>query len=127
MTGSRYLCVPPVSRCARRAWGTDGSVSEPRVCILFDWVAGRSLRSCVTERRSAALGRLSARLQQDAAAWSPPGAEDVLLADCVLYWRLPEQLSLAGPRFGFGTLFVDALARAHLATPIGRAVLSRHC
>jgi Ser/Thr protein kinase RdoA (MazF antagonist) len=85
---------------------------ERRVCILFDWVDGRSLRSCLTERRSAALGRLSARLQQDAAAWSPPGAGDVLVADRVLYWRLPEQLSLAGSRFGFGTLFVDALARA---------------
>jgi hypothetical protein len=29
---------------------------------------------------------LSARLQQDAAAWSPSGAGDVLLADRVLYW-----------------------------------------
>ncbi len=79
---------------------------------MFDWVAGRSLRGCVTERRSAALGRLSARLQEDAAAWSPPGAESVLLANRVLYWQLPERLSVAGPRFGFGTLFVDALARA---------------
>ena len=92
---------------------TDGQAEHaPRVCILFEWVAGRSLRSCMTARRSAALGRLSARLQQDAAAWSPPGAGDVLLADRVLYWRLPEQLSLAESRFGFGTLFVDALARA---------------
>ncbi len=84
----------------------------PRVCVLFEWVAGRSLRTCMTERRSAELGRLSARLQQDAAAWSPSGAGDVLLADRVLYWRLPEQLSAAGSRFGFGTLFLDALARA---------------
>ena len=92
---------------------TDGRAGHgPRVCILFEWVAGRSLRTCMTERRSAALGRLSARLQQDGAAWSPPGAEDVLRADRVLYWRLPDQLAAAGSRFGFGTLFVDALARA---------------
>ena len=92
---------------------TDGS-AEPgsRVCILFEWVAGRSLRDCMTERRSAALGRLSARLQQDGAAWSPPGAGDVLAADRVLYWQLPNQLAAAGARSGYGSLFTDALARA---------------
>jgi Ser/Thr protein kinase RdoA (MazF antagonist) len=83
-----------------------------RVCILFEWVAGRSLRTRMTERQSAALGRLSARLQQDGAAWSPPGAGDVLCADRVLYWRVPDRLAVAGSRFGFGTLFADALARA---------------
>ena len=41
-----------------------------RVCVLFDWVAGRSLRTCLTERRSAALGALSARLHADAVTWS---------------------------------------------------------
>jgi Ser/Thr protein kinase RdoA (MazF antagonist)/predicted phosphodiesterase len=87
----------------------------PRVCVLFEWVAGRSLRARFSERRSAALGRLSARLHRDAAAWSPPGAGDVLAADRVLYWQLPERLSAAGARFGFGTLFADALARAQSA------------
>jgi Ser/Thr protein kinase RdoA (MazF antagonist) len=92
---------------------TDGQAEHgPRVCILFEWVAGRSLRNCMTERRSAALGRLSARLQRDAAEWSPPGAGDVLRADRVLYWQLPDQLALAGSRFGYGTLFADAVARA---------------
>lgn len=92
---------------------TDGRAEHrSRVCILFEWVTGRSLRTRMTERRSAALGRLSARLQQDGAAWSPPGAEDVLRADRVLYWRLPDQLAVAGSRFGLGTLFVDAAARA---------------
>jgi Ser/Thr protein kinase RdoA (MazF antagonist) len=96
---------------------TDGDLAtlvanEPRVCVLFEWVPGRSLRTCMTERRSAELGRLSARLQQDGAEWSPSGAKDVLRADRVLYWRQPDQLAAAGSRFGFGTLFVDALARA---------------
>jgi Ser/Thr protein kinase RdoA (MazF antagonist) len=84
----------------------------PRVCLLFEWMAGRSLRTCLTERRAAALGRLSARLQQDATEWSPPGAHDVLRADRVLYWQLPDQLAAAGARFGFGTLFTGAAARA---------------
>ncbi len=83
-----------------------------RVCVLFDWVAGRSLRTCLTMRRSAALGALSARLHQDAAAWSPPGDGDVLSADRVLYWRLPDRLAEAGSRFGYGALFADAAARA---------------
>ena len=90
---------------------TDGRAEhKSRVCILFEWVAGRSLRTCMTQRRAAALGRLSARLQQDGAAWSPPGAEDVLRADRVLYWRLPDQLATAELRFG--SLFADPLARA---------------
>jgi Ser/Thr protein kinase RdoA (MazF antagonist) len=94
-------------------WVRDGRAGHPdRVCILFDWVAGRSLRTCMTEQRAVALGRLSARLQQDGAAWSPPGAGDVLRADRVLYWRQPDQLAAAGARFGFGTLFTDGLARA---------------
>jgi Ser/Thr protein kinase RdoA (MazF antagonist) len=94
-------------------WVRDGRAGHPdRVCILFDWVAGRSLRTCMTEQRAVALGRLSARLQQDGAAWSPAGAGDVLRADRVLYWRQPDQLAAAGARFGFGTLFTDGLARA---------------
>ena len=89
--------------------------SGPRVCVLFDWVAGRSLRTCLTERRAVALGALSARLHQDAAAWSPEGAGDVLTADRVLYWLLPDRLAEAGTRFGYGTLFTDASARARQA------------
>jgi Ser/Thr protein kinase RdoA (MazF antagonist) len=92
---------------------TDGRAEHgTRVCLLFEWVAGRSLRTCMTGPRAAALGRLSARLQQDGAAWSPPGATDVLRADRVLYWRLPDRLATAGSRFGFGTLFTDARACA---------------
>lgn len=69
----------------------------------------------MTRRQSAVFGRLSARLHQVAAAWSPPGAGDVLAADRVRYWQVPERLSVAGSRFGFGTLFADALARTQPA------------
>ena len=113
------VCVPDVLPNTDGEFATlvpDGRAERPpRVCILFEWVAGRSLRTCLTGRRSAELGRLSARLHKDGAAWSPPGAKDVLRADRVLYWRLPERLPEAGSRFGFGTLFTDALARAQLA------------
>lgn len=109
------VCVPDVLPNVDGEFATLVAGGEAghgcRVCIMFEWVAGRSLRTSMTQRRSAALGRLSARLHQDAAAWSPPGTDDVLRADRVLYWQLPEQLSVAGSRFGFGTLFVDALAR----------------
>lgn len=94
---------------------TDEAGQGSRDCVLFEWAAGCSLRTRMTRRRSAALGRLSARLQQVAAAWSPPGAADVLAADRVLYWRVPELLATVGPRFGYGTLFVEALARAESA------------
>ena len=83
-----------------------------RVCVLFDWVAGRSLRTCLTQRRSAALGALSARLHAEAVTWSPAGGGDVLTADRVLYWLVPDRLAEAGMRFGYGTLFTDAVARA---------------
>ena len=93
---------------------TDGQ-ALPRTCVLFDWVAGRPLRTCMNTGRAAALGRLSARRHQDAAAWSPQGAGDVLRADRVLYWQAPERLAMAGRRFGHGTLFTDAAARAQPA------------
>jgi Ser/Thr protein kinase RdoA (MazF antagonist) len=110
------VCVPAVLANTDGEYATlvgSGQAGDvPRVCLLFEWVAGRSLRTCLTERRSAELGRLSARLQHDAAEWSPPGAREVLRADHVLYWQLPDQLAAAGARFGFGTLFTDAVARA---------------
>jgi Ser/Thr protein kinase RdoA (MazF antagonist) len=110
------VCVPDVLANTDGELATlvmDGRAGHgSRTCVLFEWVAGRSLRTRMTERWSAALGRLSARLHLDAAAWSPSGAGDVLLADRVLYWRLPDQLPAAGSRFGFGTLFLDAAARA---------------
>jgi Ser/Thr protein kinase RdoA (MazF antagonist) len=119
MLRRRGLFVPGVVANADGALATLATGSRtgdaPRVCVLFEWVAGRSLRTRMSGRRSAALGRLSARLHREAAAWSPPGAQDVLAADRVLYWRLPERLSAAGARFGFGTLFADALARAQSA------------
>lgn len=115
----RSVCVPDVLANKDGGFatlvGTGRSSCGSRVCLLFEWVAGRSLRTCTTERRAVALGRLSARLHQDAAEWSPPGAQHVLRADRVLYWQLPDRLAAAGARFGLGALFTDAAGRAQLA------------
>jgi Ser/Thr protein kinase RdoA (MazF antagonist) len=112
------VCVPAVVANADGEFATlvpDGSPERvPRECVLSGWVTGRSLRSRMSGRQAAALGRLSARLHQDAAAWAPPGATGVLRADRVLYWLIPERLSAAGSVFGFGTLFPDAVARAQV-------------
>lgn len=97
-----------------------------RVCVLFEWVAGRLLRTRMTRRQAAALGRLSARLQQDGAAWSPLGAADVLRADRVLYWRIPEQMAAAGARLGSGPYSLTPWpALSQWWTPCGRVRCTR--
>jgi Ser/Thr protein kinase RdoA (MazF antagonist) len=67
------------------------------------------LRTRLTGRTAAALGRLAALLHRDAEAWRQP-RPDVLVADRVLYWRLPDRLT--SPDLGFGSVFGDALERA---------------
>jgi Ser/Thr protein kinase RdoA (MazF antagonist) len=108
------VTVPGVRPNRDGAYATvaEDSAGRPRVCLLFDWVTGRSLRTRLTETRSAALGRLSARLHACATDWSPLGGATILPADRVLYWQLPDRLAAAGARFGFGELFADAAARA---------------
>jgi Ser/Thr protein kinase RdoA (MazF antagonist) len=91
--------------------GTEVATAEgSRTCGLFDWVAGRSLRTRPTAPAAAALGRLAARLHRDAAAWPLTDAPDVLVADRVLYWRLPARLT--APDVPFSSVFADALDRA---------------
>lgn len=64
-----------------------------RVCLLFEWVAGRSLRTRMTARRAASLGRLPARLQRDAAQWSPSDVSAALF-DSLIVARSLHQLNL---------------------------------
>jgi hypothetical protein len=105
------VAVPDVRANTAGSLATEVSVdgSDPRTCTLFDWVAGRSLRTRLTGRTAAALGRLAALLHRDAEAWRQP-RPDVLVADRVLYWRLPDRLT--SPDLGFGSVFGDALERA---------------
>jgi Ser/Thr protein kinase RdoA (MazF antagonist) len=105
------MAVPDVRANTSGSLATDVSVDglDSRACTLFDWVAGRSLRTRLTRTTAAALGRLAALLHRDAEAWLQP-RPDVLVADRVLYWRLPDRLT--GPDLGFGSVFGDALERA---------------
>ncbi|MBN9376184.1 MAG: phosphotransferase, partial [Cellulomonas sp.] len=85
----------------------------PRTCALFDWVAGRSLRARLTAPTAARLGRLAAQLHADAEDWGLVDPPDVLVADRVLYWRVPVRLT--APDIPFHDVFADALDRAQAA------------
>jgi Ser/Thr protein kinase RdoA (MazF antagonist) len=111
---ARGLPVPALHATAAGQPGTvvDGG-SGPRTCALFEWVVGRSLRARLTAPTAAALGRLVARLHrdaEDAEDWTPPEPLDVLVADRVLYWRLPVRLT--APGVPHASVFADALHRA---------------
>jgi Ser/Thr protein kinase RdoA (MazF antagonist) len=60
---------------------------QPRMCVLFTWIRGRSLRTRLGPSRARMLGRLMARLHNHAHRDA-----DVLRADRVLYWLLPDRL-----------------------------------
>ncbi|WP_185442599.1 phosphotransferase enzyme family protein [Kribbella qitaiheensis] len=60
---------------------------QPRTCVLFTWIRGRSMRTRLGLSRARTLGRLMARLHG-----FPVGDVDVLRADKVLYWLLPDRL-----------------------------------
>jgi Ser/Thr protein kinase RdoA (MazF antagonist) len=53
---------------------------------------------------------LAARLHQDVEEWQPSEPQDVLVADRVLYWRVPNLL--ASPDLPFHSVFAEALDRA---------------
>ena len=87
-----------------------GAGPKARECVLFEWVRGRSLRRQLTRPAAERLGRLAARLHEDATDWEMATPPSVLAADRVLYWRLPRELPSAGAPYG--NLFDDALGRA---------------
>jgi Ser/Thr protein kinase RdoA (MazF antagonist) len=110
--GDGGVVVPALHRDRAGDLGTDVAVpgAAPRTCALFDWVVGRSLRARLTAPTAAALGRLAARLHADAEAWALADPPDVLVADRVLYWRLPARLT--APDVPCSGVFADALERA---------------
>jgi Ser/Thr protein kinase RdoA (MazF antagonist) len=60
---------------------------QARTCVLFTWIRGRSMRTRLGPSRARMLGQLMARLHG-----LPLGDADVLRADKVLYWLLPDRL-----------------------------------
>jgi Ser/Thr protein kinase RdoA (MazF antagonist) len=67
----------------------DDSEGRARICVLFTWIRGRSMRTRLAPPRARKLGQLMARLHEHAAARR---ADGVLRAERVLYWRLPDRL-----------------------------------
>jgi Ser/Thr protein kinase RdoA (MazF antagonist) len=61
---------------------------QSRMCVLFTWIRGRSMRTRLGPSRARMLGQLMARLH------GAPRCDDadVLRADKVLYWLLPDRL-----------------------------------
>jgi Ser/Thr protein kinase RdoA (MazF antagonist) len=110
--GEHGMVVPALRPNRAGHFGTEVTIGDaaPRTCALFDWVAGRSLRIRLTAPTAAALGRLAARLHASAEAWALLDPPDVLVADQVLYWRLPVRLT--APDIPFGGVFAAALDRA---------------
>jgi Ser/Thr protein kinase RdoA (MazF antagonist) len=62
---------------------------RPRTCVLFTWIRGRSMRTRLGPSRARMLGRLMARLHSQRFVRRDA---DVLHADKVLYWLLPDRL-----------------------------------
>lgn len=102
--GRDGFAVPEVVRTAagEPVVEVEDSAGRPRTCVLFGWIRGRSMRSRLSPPRARRLGRLMARLHDHAAAHRPA---DVLRADRVLYWRLPDRL---GEVPGHGPVLAEA-------------------
>nr|WP_269815385.1 phosphotransferase [Kribbella monticola] len=62
---------------------------RPRTCVLFTWIRGRSMRARLGPARARMLGQLMARLHSHTFVLRDA---DVLRADKVLYWLLPDRL-----------------------------------
>jgi len=73
----------------------DDADGQPRTCVLFSWIRGRSMRTRLGPSRARMLGQLMARLHEAPAC----DDADVLRADKVLYWLLPDRLG-AVPEHG---------------------------
>jgi Ser/Thr protein kinase RdoA (MazF antagonist) len=89
----------------------DPGVPEPRSCVLFTWVPGRTLSIRLDLATAERSGRLLAELHSHARAWLPGPGAAVPVADRLLYWSVPSQLGSV-PRHG--TLFLDAADRAQV-------------
>jgi Ser/Thr protein kinase RdoA (MazF antagonist) len=91
---------------------THPGVPGERICMLFRWIEGQPLTDAMTLDRARQMGELAALLHEHAANAATREAPSVLVADRVLYWRLPNQF---GEARSTDTLFDEALDRAERA------------
>lgn len=93
---------------APSVWAAADGVPEPRECVLFTWQDGRPLRERLGDPALlGAAGAVLATLHDHARAFDSIAADQVLCADRVCYFRLPQVLAAR-----CGTLFADGLAWA---------------
>jgi Ser/Thr protein kinase RdoA (MazF antagonist) len=85
-------------------------VPGARTCVVFDWITGRTGAHQIDGILARRLGRLSARLHEQAASHYLSAPPAVLAADRVLYWMVEDRLDELTP--GYGSLFVEARGRA---------------
>ena len=92
----------------------DAGVTGARTCLLFDWVSGHRLRDHVNEDLVHKVGAQTAVVHEHGAAHRPetPPA-GVLVADRVLFFRVPDRLEELAP--AYGTVLAEAVARAQLS------------
>ena len=64
-------------------------VPEPRACVLFEWLRGRTLDGEVGPKRWAALGELTAQMHRFAASFQPSAEFDAVVYRSVLAYDEP--------------------------------------
>ena len=90
---------------------TDVGVAGTRSCVLFEWVYGRRLREHVTEDLVREVGAQTAVVHEHGAAHRPDAPPvGVLVADRVLFFRVPSRLDELAP--AYGSVLEEAVARA---------------
>lgn len=85
--------------------------SQPRICMLFEWISGDVLSIAMSGAIARRSGVLLALLHEHAAGWHDVQSP-VLKADRVLYWQVDNRLAELRP---VQPLIDEALARAEAA------------
>jgi Ser/Thr protein kinase RdoA (MazF antagonist) len=88
-------------------------VPDARSCVLFEWVRGRPLRERPTADAARETGVLTARVHEHGVRYLRQPPAGVLVADRVLYLRVPYRLDELRP--AYGPMLDEAVERAQQA------------
>jgi Ser/Thr protein kinase RdoA (MazF antagonist) len=92
---------------------TREGVPGARTCVLFEWVSGRRLRERMSVDGVHATGAIAAVTHEHGARYTTRQPTGALVADRVLYFRLPNRLADLGS--SYGTALDEGLVRAQQA------------
>lgn len=101
--------VIPTLEGSRVVHASPPGSGERRICVLFGWVDGVSLRERMSREALVHAGELSALLHERGGDRVAPPA-NVPVADRIAYWRVGSDFGELTPTYG--TLFVEAADRA---------------